>query len=126
METKKIVIQIQPEFLADDACELVFSILKSIENDDALSSDVKFSYDKKEIYVNVEIECSNISRLWKTIKKRLITNNSNIRNLTSGIVIVCQGESGWDDYLLLYHSDPLVPVDKIKNGVKKRMKMTSD
>jgi hypothetical protein len=28
-------------------------------------------------------------------------------------IVVCQGERGWDDYLLLHHFDSSVPLDQL-------------
>ena len=37
-----------------------------------------------------------------------------VPGLAAAAIIVCEGEHGWDDYLLLHHFDPAEPLDTMR------------
>ena len=52
-------------------------------------------------FVNVTFETTNARTLWKWLRE-------NLGDLFGAAIVSCQGEHGWEDYLLLHHYDPAV------------------
>lgn len=61
-------------------------------------------------FVNVRYETADLPAVWAGVKEVLRTDAALAR---SGIVC-CQGDHGWDDYLLLHHFDPAEPLDELR------------
>jgi len=60
-------------------------------------------------YANVKFQSHNIYFLWPSICHRLMQ----IQGFEMNTIVVCEGNSGWDDYLLLHHFDPNQKLDEI-------------
>ncbi len=63
-------------------------------------------------YINVNFVTSNVSALWKAIESTLGLLSNTPPPVSDGIIVVCEGDHGWDDYLLLYHFDKSEGIDK--------------
>ena len=53
-------------------------------------------------YVNVDFRTEDILSLWGSVQKVLKSTNG----MAKAAIVVCEGENGWDDYLLLHHFNP--------------------
>jgi hypothetical protein len=62
-------------------------------------------------YFNVHILTNELVALWTDLQLELQT----INGFAQSSVIVCEGEHGWDDYLLLHSPDPTEPLDTLLN-----------
>jgi hypothetical protein len=60
-------------------------------------------------YLNVSFKTANLPGLWELLQKVVRT----VPGLAAAAIIVCEGEQGWDDYLLLHHFDPSQPLDSL-------------
>jgi hypothetical protein len=60
-------------------------------------------------YINVSFESADVVRLWMALKEEL-GNDSALANVST---ICCQGDDGWNDYLLLHHFDATQMLDRI-------------
>jgi hypothetical protein len=58
-------------------------------------------------YVNVGLKAADSVALWAAVRKQLQAE----AGLARAAIVVCQGERGWDDYLLLHHFDPSQVLD---------------
>jgi hypothetical protein len=61
------------------------------------------------LYINIGFEAADPTGLWAAIRDQLRADPA----LAEAAIVVCQGERGWDDYLLLYHFDLTEPVDEM-------------
>jgi hypothetical protein len=61
-------------------------------------------------YVTVALQAADAIGLWAAIRERLHADAA----LSRAAMVVCQGERGWDDYLLLHHFDPSQVLDKLE------------
>ena len=112
--TRTLIVQLQQERLSDDLLNFAIHQLKQLESDLELSKAVKFVYGEKDgNYVNIEFESFDLRRLWDAIKKKLLHDDVVGGLLKKGAIVVCQGNSCWSDYLMLYHYDDLTEVDEI-------------
>lgn len=60
-------------------------------------------------YIDIGFEAADPIELWAAIREQLRTSPA----LAAAAIVVCQGERGWDDYLLLHHFDPSEPLDEL-------------
>jgi hypothetical protein len=55
----------------------------------------------------------NVARTWSLIQQKVLGHALLGSSLTKATIVVCQGEAGWDDYLLLHHFNPNEPLDSM-------------
>ena len=55
--------------------------------------------------INVNFRTLDLPRLWQAIQERLGFAEGVKPAIARALVVVCEGDYGWDDYLLLHHFD---------------------
>ncbi len=93
---KYLNIQIQPERNSRVDESAVIGLLK---NNDYIPN-IKKGNDSGE-YINISVKTDDLMSLWAIIKKYLKNNEY----LPQTSIVTCEGNHGWDDYLLLHHYD---------------------
>ena len=68
-------------------------------------------------YVNYHFVGQNraLPGIWWLIKRRALQHRSIGAALRRGSMVTCQGSRGWDNYLLLHHFNPKVPLDVLRS-----------
>lgn len=61
-------------------------------------------------FVNVLFATDDPRRLWAALKETLFDDPGLGPGLAKSAMTICEGPNGWDDYLLLSHYDPAVPL----------------
>jgi hypothetical protein len=64
--------------------------------------------DEGVAYANALLATDDLSAVWSSVAAQLRS-----LGLERAAIVVCEGEQGWDDYLLLHHHDPAEPVDRL-------------
>ena len=64
-------------------------------------------------YVNITYTPRDLAGFWAHLRAEMDRDPIVCAALTRGSIIVCEGEHGWDDYLLLHHFDPDEPLDQL-------------
>jgi hypothetical protein len=62
-------------------------------------------------YLNIVFATKDPLHSWKTIREDLMESAAFGSQLKAASMAMCTGAEGWNDYLLLYHYDPSVPLD---------------
>jgi len=57
-------------------------------------------------YFNFTFETEHLKELWAVIQSRVLVNDAAATPLAKASIIACEGNNGWNDYLLLFHFDP--------------------
>jgi hypothetical protein len=70
------------------------------------SATISRGNDKGE-YVNLYFATDDLKSLWESVRHTL----SAAPGLANATIVACEGENGWDDYLLLHHFDPSEALD---------------
>lgn len=52
-------------------------------------------------------------QLWETIRTKMSEEGPFGQKLRESSIVICTGENGWDDYLLLFHFDPNERLDPV-------------
>ena len=60
-------------------------------------------------YINIDFRPTEMSTLWTAVQAELVADP----RLAACVIACCEGERGWDDYLLLHHYDPSEPLDMV-------------
>lgn len=64
-------------------------------------------------YVNLTFAASDHVTAW--LRLRAILEDRDIGGqLASSTIVVCEGDDGWNDYLLLHHFDPSEKLDDVR------------
>jgi hypothetical protein len=62
-------------------------------------------------YINLMFETGNPEKLWRLLRTKLYRDKAVGAALARASMAVIEGKQGWDDYYLLFHFDPDVPVE---------------
>lgn len=112
MANRKLVMQIQPELLPQaDTAQLLEAVVLFL-NGLACHSPCKVSREGQDGYVNITVQAENIPLLWAKIRSECL-NGGGFSAMAKGLIVVCEGDEGWADYLLLHHYDPSEHVDSL-------------
>lgn len=64
-------------------------------------------------YININCTTDNPGSLWAQVKRRVYEESDPGSALARASVVVCEGDAGWDDYLLLHHHDENEKLDSL-------------
>ncbi len=62
-------------------------------------------------YSNYIFETLRAGDLWKRVRKAIYNSAEFGPHMKQASIATCSSEMGWDDYLLLFHFDPLIKLD---------------
>ena len=71
--------------------------------------------EDKGPYFNFTFGTSRAAELWMEIQRRIYRDQEIGPPLQRASIVTCSSEQGWDDYALLLHFDPNVPLDPDSN-----------
>lgn len=109
---RALTVQIQPDRSAGIDMARVVEFFETLAADKQLVAKRRFSSDEEEgAYFNYLLETKEIHGLWLFIRQRIFSDDELGRHLSRSVIVVCTGENGWDDYLLLFHFDPRAQLD---------------
>ncbi len=100
---KRLKLQIQPELAPGLDVESAVARLRG------LSRSTVTCGDENGPYINVDYAPVDIEMLWRQVRKELRANPK----LSECAIVFCEGDDGWDDYLLLHHFDASEPLDEV-------------
>ena len=105
---KSLCIQIQPDRSDSLRLEKVYELGKAIASDNELVSRFEIVEGEDEApYANLMFESANIQSLWQRIQVAIYGNDEVKKGMREASMALCEGEDGWNDYLLLFHFDPI-------------------
>ncbi|MCW8876832.1 MAG: hypothetical protein OQJ89_08960 [Kangiellaceae bacterium] len=105
---KCLSIQVQPEIDSSYNVNELVELSRSLDRFPEVDRD---EGDRK--YVNLNYFSENIPVLWQELKVGLYENRSIGTWLKKVSIAICEGEEGWDDYVLLYHYDQSKTLDDL-------------
>lgn len=94
---KSLVVQIQPGRSPGLDAEAAVARLQAVA-----SASVSRGEDAGP-YINVGFQAADLSALWAAVREVVRDDAA----LAKCVIACCEGDRGWDDYLLLHHFDPL-------------------
>jgi len=111
---KCLSIQIQPDKQPDLEAKDVIEKIKVYCSGLSIVSSLELneSFDKSR-YINVNIITNNLKLLWDKLSKNVYKDSVFGPYLSKTSIVVCEGNNGWDDYLLLHHFDKSEAIDNL-------------
>ena len=110
---KQLTLQFQP----DSAAFVDVAVVREGMSAIALLNGVAESWvdegDDEGPYVNFSFSSADIAALWAHVQATMAADTELGNALRAASMVMCEGERGWDDYLLLYHFDPSVERDEL-------------
>jgi hypothetical protein len=111
-----LCIQIQPNRAIGIDMKRVRALAESLASDNELIT--RFAIvegDDRGPYSNLMFETSDPQKLWHLVSDALYKDGKVGPALASGSMAMCEGSNGWTNYLLLYHFDPSVKLDRFED-----------
>jgi len=117
MSLRKLCIQIQPARVPALDEALVLGILEPLGQARGLRASVRVREgDEGGRYINVIYATEDLPGLWSLIRKEALEHAGVGSNLRKATIITCQGDAGWDNYLLLHHFNEAEQLDSLESS----------
>jgi hypothetical protein len=111
---RAFVIQLQPGLSPGCDSKLVRDLLDRLESNSGLiESLVVTEGDDNGSYINFTVTTRDMASLWELMKQELFSHPVAGPHLKCAAIVICEGNAGWDDYLLLHHFDGAEPLDSV-------------
>jgi hypothetical protein len=111
----KLCIQIQPQLAPEMSIDRRLLAVKKIATNKTLFEEFEWSTGNDNgAYINLLFEANDHKSIWKLFRRELYEDSEIGIGLANSSIATCQGQRGWDDYLLLFHFDPTVKLDDIE------------
>lgn len=111
---KNLNIQLQPSRAPTMDVESTVAALRDVGQATGVVAGVDVTRgDDDGPYVNLTFLTAHPAVLWSSLKPVLISGFGRWASLGDSAIVVCQGDEGWADYLLLHHFDPEEPLDEL-------------
>ena len=112
-----LCIQIQPGRAPGLDVDGLCSLCEALAHDTALIR--RFAVvrgNPGEDYINLMFASDRPRELWSVLQRQLYGSPAFGGPMQASSMAMCEGERGWDDYLLLQHFNPKVPRDAFPSG----------
>lgn len=67
-------------------------------------------------YVDFDFRTRDLARLWEVLQGQVFWDHTIGPDLARASIATCEGNKGWDDYLLLHHYDRTLALDTLNGG----------
>jgi hypothetical protein len=109
-----LCIQVQPDRAPDIDLARVRALGEDVASNKELVSRFAVVDGKdKEPYSNLMFETTELEELWRVLQDALYKDEKVGSALSQASMAMCEGNDGWNDYLLLHHFDPSVKLDNL-------------
>ncbi|MFZ6769427.1 hypothetical protein ACO0LM_20440 [Undibacterium sp. Di26W] len=109
---KTICVQLQSDLLPEISALPIVDILEEMVSSCPEVWKITFTVESNSECDNFNFVTSNVKNLWKKIDAVLGLTSEPRSAISQGIIVVCEGEYGWDDYLLLHHFNDQEKTDR--------------
>jgi len=99
------------------AAKVLALFAKSVASDPSVLRFEVHKGNDRGPYVNYHFVGQNrtLKRIWTLVRRRALQHRSIGPALRRSTMVTCQGSRGWDNYKLLHHFDPEVPLDVLRS-----------
>ena len=114
---KTLHIQLQPELAPGLDTKLVHDLIGALRSNSDLIQNLSVTNgDDNGPYINMNVKTHDVVALWGLMRKELFSHPVAGPDLQRAAIVACEGNAGWDDYLLLHHFDPAEPLDSLEDN----------
>ena len=108
-------VQVQPDLSPDlDLAGVLALFATAAELADAELEVI--AGDDDGLYVNYDFRTRDLPRLWEVLQSQVFLDTTQGPRLAQASIVTCEGNRGWDDYLLLHHHDRTFELDTLSSG----------
>lgn len=111
---RTISIQVQPDKVPNLELEKINQLFKEIKKNTLIERAYFDEGNDQGRYINFNYDSNDVQSLWVEIQDVLYKSESISKDLCQCSMVMCSGENGWDDYILLHHFDPTVVLDDFR------------
>jgi len=108
---RKFSFQIQFGHGATADRDLIDKVLKVVRKEGARVTAVSIDNEDGGPFATINAETQNPALFWRKVRAKLTAAPQ--VGLPKRMIIVCEGEDGWNDYLLLHHFDKTQKTDAL-------------
>ena len=108
-------VQVQPDLSPDLDLDGVLALFSTA----AALADAELEVTAGEyggLYVNYDFRTRDLARLWEVLQSQVYLDSKLGQQLAIASIVTCEGNRGWDDYLLLHHYDRTLALDTLPRG----------
>ncbi|HEY1935166.1 MAG TPA: hypothetical protein VGG99_24440 [Acetobacteraceae bacterium] len=102
-------LQFKRGIAADDA--LIDEVICVVKNGGGHVTEKSMGEEDGEVFATINAETENPRVFWRKTRPKLTA--ASLDQHLKGVIVVCEGENGWDDYLLLQHPDASQKIDRL-------------
>ena len=106
-----IQVQLQREPRLDET--LVMALLLAIGTEAGINRVGFTDGEDKGRWIGFNYWTDTLGQAWPLIREKGLGDPSIGALLAKATIVVCEGDDGWNDYLLLHHFDPDEPLDRL-------------
>jgi hypothetical protein len=96
--------------------EVLLHVISGLAGVKITRIDVDYSFI--DDYCNILVESNDGKKLWSCLAMVIAENPDEFVWLRKRWIVILEGKSGWDDYLLLAHFKPSVHLDAVNHSTK--------
>jgi len=110
-----LIVQVQPDRAPALDLDAVLALLTSA----AELADAELEITEGEDdgpYLTCDFRTRDLGRLWEILQGQVFWGRAIGPSLAMSSIVTCQGNRGWDDYLLLHHYDRAQALDTLRRS----------
>ena len=108
---KSLSIQVQPELAPGLDTERLTQAFSAVAYRHDLVKHHAFESGVDDgPYFNYTFGTPEAGELWRVIQNDIFSSQEFGYHMSCASMVMCSSETGWDDYLQLFHFDPSVPI----------------
>lgn len=110
---RTLTIQVQPNLAPRMEIASIKEHFQALSDNGDIVNHFEFvSGDDDGPYLNFTYYTTEPASLWQKIQVKIYDNDEIGQTIRESSMAMCSSEEGWDDYLLLFHFDPMVETDE--------------
>lgn len=111
---RSLSIQVQPDLIPELDIEKTKQLFEALKDNSLVEKSAFDEGNDKGRYLNFTYGTNDARSLWGVIQKKIYEHNIFGKQLLKCSMAMCSSEEGWNNYLLLHHFDPSVPLESFE------------
>lgn len=112
MEIRRLSIQIQPRRAPALDLREVSDLCRKLGADRRIADGFQTDDKREDGYIDLTFETADCRALWRNLRRLLFDDVYYGPQIRICAIVICQGDDGWNDYLLLSHFDSSEALDE--------------
>ena len=110
---RTLLIQVQPDRAPELDPARVTDLMTRFAGCPAVASHSFTEGTDLARWMNFQFTTRNLPALWAAVQTAVLSDPEAGAALARSAMVLCHGDDGWNDYLLLHHFDPAEPLDTL-------------